>query len=337
MGKVEPVVSLIWTFAAALLIAAHAVATAEAAPQTPAQAPPATTQAQPAPPAAAPEAPVPQKVTLHLAAILTEDGPPITSGLVWRIFTESASSDIDPKMKLVATSAGGDAEFKLDPGSYIVHAAYGRAGTTKKIDLAAPGRQETVNLNAGGVKLNELLTGDIAIPAEKLSFDIFTSDADSSGERQALVLGAAANKVIRLNADIYQIVAHYGHANAVVRAELRVTPGKLTEATLYQKAAEVTLKLVADTGGEALTNVVWQVLTPAGDPVAESEGTFATMVLAEGDYSVVATHKDQAFTRRFSVESGYDREIELQATKPVDPASRKPMDPAPTKPAMMAK
>jgi len=296
-------------------------------PATPATPPPATAQkpatTAPSPPATEAQAPAPQKVTLHLSAVLTEDGPEIKSGLVWRVFTDAASGDIDPKMKLVATSAGGDAEFDLEPGSYIVHAAYGRAGTTKKIDLTAPGREETVNLNAGGVKLSELLTGDIAIPENKLSFDVFTSDADSAGERQALVIGAAANKVIRLNADIYQIVAHYGHANAVVRAEVRVTPGKLTEATLYQKAAEVTLKLVAETGGEALTNVEWQILTPSGEPVADSEGTFATIVLAEGDYSVVARHKDQTYTRNFSVESGYDREIELQATKPVGAAATK--------------
>jgi hypothetical protein len=223
-------------------------------------------------------------------------------------------------MKLVATSAGGDAEFQLDPGTYIVHAAFGRAGATTKIDLQKidpnkPQRAETLILNAGGVKLNALLTGDIAIPADKLTFDVYARDADSGGERQALVIGAAANSVIRLNADTYQVVSHYGTVNATVRAEVHVQPGKLTEATLYQKAAEITLKLVSETGGEALTNVDWQVLTPSGVQVAESEGTFAQMVLAEGDYSVVAKHKDQVYTRNFSVESGYNREIELQAIK----------------------
>ena len=278
----------------------------------------------PAPTAATPaiEArPPPAKLVLDLSAIVTDEGPAIKSGLVWRIFSEATDGDPEPKLKLVATSAGGDAEFKLDPGTYIVHAAFGRAGATTKIELTKPQRSETLILNAGGVKLNALLSGDIAIPEGKLTFDVYAKDADSGGERQALVLGAAANKVIRLNADTYQIVSHYGQVNAVVRAEVHVMPGKLTEATLYQKAAEVTLKLVAEAGGEALTNVEWSVLTPTGDQVADSEGTFATMVLAEGDYTVVARRKDQVYTRNFSVESGYDREVELQATKPVDPTA----------------
>ena len=309
-----------------------------AAPQKPAAAAsqppqPATIQA-PAPTASAPAAPVPAapaadpvppvKLVLDLSAIVTDDGPPIKSGLVWRIFSEALDGDSEPKMKLVATSAGGDAEFRLDPGTYIVHAAYGRAGATTKIELTQPKRQETLILNAGGVKLNAMLSGDIAIPEDKLTFDVFAKDADSGGDRQALVIGAAANKVIRLNADTYQIVSHYGRVNAVVRAEVHVMPGKLTEATIYHKAAEVTLKLVAETGGEALTNVDWLILTPSGDQVADSEGTFAQMVLAEGDYSVVARHKDQVYTRNFSVESGYNREIEVQATKPVNPAAQAP-------------
>jgi hypothetical protein len=275
--------------------------------------------------AAVPDGPPLPKLILDLSALVTDDGPPIKSGLVWRIFREAPDSgDGDPQMKLVATSAGGDVEFKLDPGTYIVHAAYGRAGATTKIELTQPTRQETLILNAGGVKLNALLTGDIAIAENKLTFDVYAKDADSGGEKQALVLGAAANKVIRLNADTYQVVSHYGNVNAVVRAEVHVVPGKLTEATLYQKAAEVTLKLVAESGGEALTNVDWAILTPSGDQVAESEGTFATMVLAEGDYTVVARRKDQVFTRNFSVESGYDREIEVTATKPVEPPPAAP-------------
>jgi hypothetical protein len=329
-----------------LLVSAPALAqqakTPAAAPVTP---PPAATPPAPTPPAktlnpapsaattpaapdkpgapttaAAPDTPPPPKSILDLSALLTDDGPAIKSGLVWRIFSDAEDNTaIDPKMKLVATSAGGDVEFKLDPGTYIVHAAYGRAGATTKIELTGPKRAETLVLNAGGVKLNALLSGDIAIPEKKLTFDVYAKDSDSGGDKQALVLGAAANKVIRLNADTYQIVSHYGNANAVVRAEVHVTPGKLTEATLYQKAAEVTLKLVTESGGEALTNVDWLILTPSGDQVSESEGTFATIVLAEGDYSVVARRKDQVYTRNFSVESGYDREVEITATKPVEP------------------
>lgn len=286
-----------------------------AAPKPAAPATPKTTPVTPSATQAATPAPLAEKLTLDLSATVTDDGPAITSGLVWRVFVDNGMNGDEQNLKLVATASGGDAEFKLDRGTYIVHAAYGRAGKTIKIDLNTPQRSESISLDAGGVKLNALLTGDIAIPSDKLTFDVYSRDADSGGERQALVIGAAANTVIRLNADTYQVVSHYGNVNATVRAEVHVQAGKLTEATLYQKAAEVTLKLVAEPGGEALTNVDWQVLTPAGVQVAESEGTFAQMVLAEGDYAVVAKHKDKVYTRNFSVESGYNREIEVQAVK----------------------
>ena len=300
---------------------APATATAPAATPTAPKPPlgyaPQPVPAAPVPPAVAPvSAPQPIKTVLKLHALMTDDGPPIKEGLVWRVYQEKPTTDGEPLVKLVATEAGGDAEFTLDAGIYIVHAAYGRAGATTKVELTKPMRSETLILNAGGVRLSAMLTGDASIPPGKLTFDIYSKDADAGGEKQALVIGAAANKVIRLNADTYQIVSHYGNVNAVVRAEVHVVPGKLTEATVYHKAAEITLKLVADIGGEALTNVDWVILTPSGDQVSEYEGTFATMVLAEGDYTVVARHHDQVFTRNFSVEVGYNREIEVQATKP---------------------
>lgn len=290
---------------------------ATAKPASPAASAPVTTPAPVSPPPAQAATPAPpaEKLTLDLSATLTDDGPAVTSGIVWRVFVDNGMTGDEQNLKLVATASGGDAQFKLDRGTYIVHAAYGRAGKTIKIDLSTPQRSETISLDAGGVKLNALLTGDIAIPADKLTFDVYARDADSGGERQALVIGAAANTVIRLNADTYQVVSHYGNVNATVRAEVHVQAGKLTEATLYQKAAEITLKLVAEPGGEALTNVDWQILTPAGVQVSESEGTFAQMVLAEGDYAVVAKHKDKVYTRNFSVESGYNREIEVQGVK----------------------
>jgi hypothetical protein len=62
---------------------------------------------------------------------------------------------------------------------------------------------------------------------------------------------------------------HYGDANAIIRADIRVEPGKLTEATLYQQAARVTLKLVENHGGEALANTQWSVVTSAGEAWSE--------------------------------------------------------------------
>lgn len=254
------------------------------------------------------------KPNLRLAALVTEEGQPIRSGLVWRLFKEIDKTDADKRLQPVATSSGGDAEFRLEPGSYLVHAAYGRAGATTRVTVEADKlRRETVILNAGGLRLTALGVGDQPLPADKLTFDVYSRDVDQRGERQALVVGAKPGGIIRLNADTYRIVGRYGDLNAVVRAEIHVNPGKLTEATVYHKAAQVTLKLVNEAGGEALTNTSWLVLTPSGDQVTESVGAFPTIVLGEGEYALVAKNQDRIFTRSFTVEAGFDREIEVVA------------------------
>ena len=293
--------------------------------------PPAPPAAQPAPsggpgsaaaPAPAVETARALKATLKLAARVTDDGPAIHSGLVWRIYSERDKTDAaENRLQPIATASGGDAEFRLEPGSYLVHAAYGRAGATTRVTVEADKlRRETLILNAGGLRLTALGVGDQQLPADKLTFDVYSRDVDQRGERQALVIGAKPGGIIRLNADTYRVVGRYGELNAVVRAEIHVNPGKLTEATVYHKAAQLTLKLVNEPGGEALTNTNWLVLTPSGDPVTESVGAFPTIVLAEGEYSLVAKNQDRIFTRSFTVEAGFDREIEVVA----DDRSAKP-------------
>jgi len=279
----------------------------------PPPAPPPAAAAIGQPPAAA-EVARTLKPTLKLSALVTESSQPIKTGLVWRIFQEKTNSNTDDKLQLIVTASGGDAEFNLEPGSYLVHAAYGRAGATTRVTVTADAtRKETLILNAGGLRLSALGAGDLPLPADKLSFDIYSREADQRGEAQALVMGAKPGKIIRLNADTYRVVGHYGDLNAVVRAEIHVQPGKLTEATVYHKAAQLTLKLVNEAGGEALANTSWLVLTPSGDPITESVGAFPTIVLAEGDYSLVAKNQDRIFTRTFSVQAGFDREIEIVA------------------------
>ncbi|MBT9290431.1 hypothetical protein [Prosthecodimorpha staleyi] len=255
------------------------------------------------------------KQVLRLRALVTDNGQPIRSGLVWRVFQDTKETD-ETKLKLVATAAGGEAMFRLDPGSYLVHAAYGRAGATTRVTVEKAERTETLVLNAGGMRLGAAVVGDLPVDQDRVTFDIYSKDADQRGDRQALVIGAKPGRVIRLNADTYHVVSHYGDLNAVVRAEIHVNPGKLTEATVYHKAAKTTLKLVAETGGEALAGVDWLVLSqPNGDQLTETVGAFPSFVLAEGEYAVVAKHQGQVYTRNFTVEAGYDREVELLADK----------------------
>jgi len=96
-------------------------------------------------------------------------------------------------------------------------------------------------------------------------------------------------------------------------AEISVAAGKLTDATFHQMAATLTLKLVSQPGGEAIANTAWSVLTPGGDVIRESIGAFPSLILAEGNYTVVARHEGRVYTREFEVKAGQDGDVEVVA------------------------
>jgi hypothetical protein len=55
------------------------------------------------------------------------------------------------------------------------------------------------------------------------------------------------------------------------------------------------------------------VLTPGGDVIKESIGAFPRVILAEGEYRVIAKNEGKVFERGFNVVNGVDGEIEVVA------------------------
>ncbi|RUM99456.1 hypothetical protein EET67_00645 [Pseudaminobacter arsenicus] len=250
---------------------------------------------------------------LTLAAKLTDDGEDIGRGLMWRVFRPEPGPD--GKLPLVASAQGGTSLFHLEPGSYLVHASFGRAGATKRITVTRDPKQESVVLDAGGLKLDAVLEGGLKIPPKKLRFSIYEAQPEADGDRALIIPDVRPNVVVRLNSGVYHIVSTYGSVNAVIRSDIRVEAGKLTEATVEHRAAELTLKLVREEGGEAIADTSWSVLTNSGDPVRESVGAFASMVLAEGDYTIVAKNRDRIYQREFTVVAGRNQEVEVLANE----------------------
>ncbi|MEK1887305.1 MAG: hypothetical protein AAAB35_06950 [Phyllobacterium sp.] len=257
--------------------------------------------------------PLANEPELVLSAKLSEEGNPIGRGLVWRVFAPEPSGD--GKLALLATAKGGTTSFNLAPGSYLVHVAFGRAGATKRITMTRSKRSETMILDAGGVKLNAVLSGGARIPPDQLRFSIYEDHEDTNGERALIIPDVKPDTVVRLNTGTYQIVSNYGTANAVIRADIRVEAGKITEANVEHRAAQLTLKLVREQGGEALADTAWSVLTTSGDIVRESVGAFASIVLAEGDYVIIAKNKDKIYQRDFKVVAGRNQDVEVVAAE----------------------
>lgn len=250
----------------------------------------------------------PQPVTLD--ARITQDGAPIPDGLVWRIF--DTVPDASGELALVAKSELGEPTVELPPGEYVVHLAYGRAQTSDSLSVAPGPNQKTFILDAGALRLNSAVTGDIAIPTDLLKFDVFT--AGEENDRSLVAEGLRPNDIVTLNAGTYHIVSHFGTINAVVRADLRVEAGQLTDATLYHHASQVSFKLVSESGGEAIADVEWTIKTADGATVFTELGAFPSTVLAEGEYLVLAKQGSQVFNREFQVQPGSAREIEVLTT-----------------------
>lgn len=249
-------------------------------------------------------------VPVTFKALLTEAGPQLKTGLIWRVFTPRPGPN--GTRKLVSMHRDAMPTAALPPGEYLVNAAYGLSNLTRKIKVQS-GRslEETFVLNTGGLKLAAVLVTGARLSQSSVRFDILSDDEDQFGNRRKIMENAKPGLVIRLNAGAYHIVSLYGDANATVRADVTVEPGKITEATIKHAAAAVTFKLVQSPGGEALADTQWSILTTTGDVVKENAGALPTHILAVGDYAVVAKHGGESYTNKFNVASGQAQQIEV--------------------------
>jgi hypothetical protein len=234
----------------------------------------------------------------------------IRSGLVWRVLADTA--DGSPP-RIVARSTDAAPVFTLEPGSYLLHAAYGFASGTKRVSLGPQGLRDRVSISAGGLTLAGSI-GDSPIAPAQLNFSVFVP-LQGNSEGRLIVANAKAGELIRLPEGTYHVVSTYGDSNAIQRSDVAVESGKVTDATLHHRAARVTLKLVASPGGEAFAGTAFSVLTPGGDVIREAIGAFPQVILAEGDYVLIARQEGQVYSSDFKVESGLDRDIEVLARK----------------------
>ena len=250
-------------------------------------------------------------VPVRFSAVLSEGSPQLQSDLVWTVYALSDGQIDDDD--LILSEQGGTLATTLPPGSYIVHVSYGMATLSRPLTINQQGLTETFDLNAGGVSLRGAISSDDFLPHEAVTFQIFPESVENFETAEPIARDIDERTILVVPAGRYTIVSRYGDVNAIVRAQIDVEAGQLTEAVMFHSAAQITLKLVNEPNGEALPNTAWSVLNPGGDIVREFVGAFPTMVLSEGDYTIIARHDGQVFSRDFAVVSGVNREEELVA------------------------
>ncbi|NOZ32361.1 MAG: hypothetical protein GXP01_04645 [Alphaproteobacteria bacterium] len=251
----------------------------------------------------APQAP--QPVTLF--ARVVEGGATIPSGLVWRIYDTKPNER--GELGLLAKSSEAVASFLLVPGEYVAHVSYGRAQVSDKLVVERGTNERSIILDVGGLRLSAFISGDVPIPAGQLGFTIAPAETDD--DLPAVASAVAPGEMVNLVSGVYKVTSTFGNINAVVRADIRVEPGQLTEATLYHKAAQVTLKLVSEPGGEAIADTEWSVLDFEGETLFTAIGAFGNLVLAEGEYTVIAKLGTRVFNRDFQILAGRPTDVEV--------------------------
>jgi hypothetical protein len=314
----------IWRFLAASVVLVALIASAGA--QTP----------ESAPAGAQTPGNAPVQATLSLSAILNGGAAPLTGGLRWRVFADQA--DPDGSHPQIVESSLAQPTLTIPAGEYVVHVAFGLASAAKRVTLGAEVRSERLTLSAGALKIEGTLA-DAPIDPSKLALSIYVPQNRNPLGKLVYANGKAGD-IIGLPEGSYHIVstfldtvgAHSGvsaaansgksavvapsaaiPSNSIVNADIKVTSGKRVDVTIRHRCATMTLKLVNKAGAEALANTTFTVLTPGGDVIRELVGAFPSLVLAEGEYVVIARHDAKIYQSTFQVQTGMDRDVEVVA------------------------
>jgi hypothetical protein len=250
------------------------------------------------------------QVALTVAARYGRDAPQITGGVIWRVYASKA--DANGVFRLLKEDKTASPTFTLAPGTYVVHASVGLASAAKAVQLRGDTVHEVFDIPAGAVRL-EGRVGDVRIPTGQISFEIFPGSQFDTSDRRPVAQNVMTSDVVLLPEGTYYIVSNYGDGNSIVRSDVHVQAAKLTDIVVTHRAAALTLKLVNESRGEALANTQFTVLTPGGDAIKELIGAFPRVVLAEGDYHIIARNDGKTYQRDFKVITGVDGDVEVLA------------------------
>jgi hypothetical protein len=247
---------------------------------------------------------------IYATARYGSDGSPISGGLHWRIYADKP--DQTGAFRLIKEDSSAQPTFVLPIGGYIVHVAFGLASTAKPVQVSNDATRQVFEIPAGALRI-EGRVGNAKIPTGQISFDIYKGSQFEPGDRRPIASSVTTGAVVLVPEGTYYILSKYGDGNAVVRSDIRVVTGKLTDVSVTHRAAAIMLKLVSKRGGEALANTDWAVMSPAGDVITESKGAFPRVILAEGEYKIIARNNNKVFQQDLTVIPGVDGEIEVLA------------------------
>ena len=266
-----------------------------------------------------PQAPMPggeHRVTLE--ARLVDGAAPLGDGVIWRVFGVQPGED--GELPLITTSRGGSASIALHSGDYLVHAAFGRAGATKRVTVL---HDQQVGIARAGRRRPEARRHRRRRRANPPRPPLLR---DPAGEcrrrprhrRPAGDAGAGAQAFRR------HLSRHQPLRRDQRRGQGRHRGGGRQADRGRDAACRRRGDAEARLGGRRRSARQHQLdgITEAGATVHESVGAFPSLILAEGNYTAVADHQGKIDSRDFTIEPGVDRDIECAS--PISCPPRRP-------------
>lgn len=243
---------------------------------------------------------------LALRATYGDRGREIPGDLVWRVYSVQGGD-----VQLVSRSEVSRPSLVLPSGQYAIHVSHGLATATRELNVGETGSVSTVPINVGSLSVTGYLgVPERPIPPARQKLSVFIPTANNS-EGKLVTTNLRPNTRLNLPEGTYHVVSTYSGSNSVVRTDVKIETGKLTEAVVNHRAATMTLKLVRQKGGVALAGTQWTIETPGGDIVAEAVGAFPSVDIGEGAYNVLARHNEREYKGQMKVEGGINRDFEI--------------------------
>ena len=243
---------------------------------------------------------------LSLRATYGDRGGEIPGDLVWRVYAVRGSD-----AQLMTKSEVARPSFVLPAGQYAIHVSHGLATAVRELNVGETGSVSTVPINVGALAVTGYLgIPERPIPPARQKLSLFIPTANNS-EGKLVTTNLRPNTRFALPEGTYHLVSTYSGSNSVVRTDVKIETGKVTEAVVNHRAATMTLKLVRGQGGVALAGAEWTIETPGGDIVAEAVGAFPSVDVGEGTYNVLARHNDREYRGQMKVEGGINRDFEI--------------------------
>ncbi len=253
---------------------------------------------------------------LGLIARLASNTPPLTTNIRWEIYNFTKSSDGNRAQ--IVTSDVAQPVLPLAPGKYIVRAVFGVSSTAKVIKISpAQITDVTFILNTGGIRVKPLLIAGEP-PAGKLPRQwIYLATTPQTSTRPLLVATADdPDEIHQLTAGTYELISKFGTANAIVKTNVTVSPGLLTEVEVSHKAGIVRFKLFKKwRGGEEIKDVLWKLYDDEGNEVASNLAASSGEIIAPGRYKVAAKYNDNTYTKMFRIKPGKKKLVQIVARK----------------------